>query len=476
MTHPQRKQFDRHGIARARGMSLVETMVAMTISLVILLALVSVYVNVARSNEELSKANGLIENGRFSLQMIEGDLVHAGFWDGYLPQFDDLTTEDIPGDAATAVPDPCVPYALWNGTYKTNLVAIPVQTSDTLWAGLGCVSPLVKRAGTDAIAVHYLETCVPGDPGCDPIVAGRVYFQNSTCAAEKLAGTAAGATASTITFTSASNVTNLYRGAMIRQLSGPGIGETRSILSYNGGTLTATVTPNWLNVPAAGTTYALEYVLGTTSFPLHRRDCVGTGVPAGLPVTAGTLASRRRYVSNIYYVTDVVQGGQTVPTLVRSQFSVVAGTPRHAAPERLIDGVEMLRVELGIDDVSETGEAVDFSVAIDWDDPATKATPKNRGDGSPDRFVRCTTATPCTPADLMNAVAVKIWVLARSRDQSLDYVDAKDYCLGTLDASGDCPADSIVAAADVEDNYKRHVFSTSVRMVNVSGRRETPFP
>jgi hypothetical protein len=141
MTYSRHKPFRRPGFARARGMSLVETMIAMTISLIVLMALVSIYVNVARSNEELTKANGLIENGRFSLQIIEGDLVHAGFWDGYLPQFDDLTATDAPGDVATALPDPCVPYANWDSTYRTNLVAIPVQASDTLWAGTAAWAP-----------------------------------------------------------------------------------------------------------------------------------------------------------------------------------------------------------------------------------------------------------------------------------------------------------------------------------------------
>ena len=98
-----------------RGMSLVETMVGMAIALIVMLALVAVYVNVARGNEELAKTNSLIENGRISLQIIEGDLVHAGFWDGYLPRFDDLTASEIPGDVAIALPDPCTPYASWDG-------------------------------------------------------------------------------------------------------------------------------------------------------------------------------------------------------------------------------------------------------------------------------------------------------------------------------------------------------------------------
>jgi len=477
MIKPSRYIIQRGPAARMRGMSLVETMVGMAIALIVMLALVAVYVNIARGNEELAKTNSLIENGRITLQIIEGDLVHAGFWDGYLPRFDDLTASEIPGDVATALPNPCTPYASWNGTYKTNLVAIPLQSTDVLWSGAGCLSPAAQRAGTDAVAIHYLETCIPGATNCDALVADRLYFQNSTCAAEKLAGTASGGTANSITFNAASATDDEYSGAAIRTISGTGAGQFRSITAYDGSSRTASVSPDWSVAPNSTTTFALEYVLGTSVFPLHKRDCVGTGTPAHLPVTAGTPAEQRRFISNIYYVADIPHpdlAGQTVPTLMRSQFDLVGGVLAHRAPVALIDGVESLRVEIGIDDLSETGAAVDFSVATQWADPATMTSPTNRGDGAPDRFVRCTTASPCTAADLMNAVAVKLWVLARSREQSLGYVDTKQYCLGALDSAGACPADSIVAAAN--DSYKRHVFSTSVRLVNVSGRRETPFP
>jgi type IV pilus assembly protein PilW len=177
----------------------------------------------------------------------------------------------------------------------------------------------------------------------------------------------------------------------------------------------------------------------------------------------------------VYYVADVAhpdQADQIVPTLMRSELDLASGALTQRPPVALIDGIEALRIEVGVDDVSETGAAVDFTQPIDWEDPATMTSPTNRGDGVPDRLVHCDTATPCAVADLMNAVVVKLWVLARSRDTSAGYVDQKSYCLGTIDpADGSCPQE--IPAAN--DHYKRHVFSTSVRLINVSGRRETPF-
>jgi type IV pilus assembly protein PilW len=142
------------------------------------------------------------------------------------------------------------------------------------------------------------------------------------------------------------------------------------------------------------------------------------------------------------------------------------------APVALIEGVDAIRYELGIDNVSKTGAAVDFTQAIIWVDPSTKKQPTNRGDGSPDTFVRCTTAAPCTVAQLMNVVAVKIYVLARGRETVPGYTDTKTYCLGEPAADGSCPTASQIAAAN--DHYQRHVFTTSVRLTNISGRRETP--
>jgi len=129
-------------------------------------------------------------------------------------------------------------------------------------------------------------------------------------------------------------------------------------------------------------------------------------------------------------------------------------------------------VELGVDNISKTGAAVDYTQAVNWADPDTKTTPTNRGDGASDVFVRCTTALPCTAAQLMDVVAVNLYVLSRSRDPTPGYTDTKSYCLGEPAADGSCPAANTIAAAN--DQYKRHVFRTSVRVTNTSGRRDTP--
>lgn len=466
-----------HGAAgRARGVTLVELMIAMTISLVMLSAMVTLFVNMSRASNELAKTNGLIENGRFAIQLLQDDLVHAGFWGGYVPQFDNLSSTGIPGDAPTAVPNPCAAYSTWDSAYRNNLLGTAVQTYDALPSGAGCLSPLAQRPNSDVLVVRHAETCVPGVGNCDAVVSGRLYLQVSSCAAEANAGIVQVAGGNTLTLApSASSVDNDYVGLNIRLTSGVGLGQNRTITAYSGSSKVATVGTAWTTIPNNTTAYSFDYMLGTNTYPLHAKSCVGTGSPATLPLSAGTVADKRRLVSNVYYISNFLhpdRPNEVIPTLVRSQFDLASGTLAQQAPVAMIDGIDALRIELGIDNVSKSQAAVDYSQAIVWSDPNNQVLATNRGDGAPDMFVHCTTALPCTAAQLANVVAVKIYVLARSRDTTPGYTDTKSYCLGEMNPDGSCPVANQIAAAN--DHYKRHVFSSSVRLINVSGRRETP--
>jgi type IV pilus assembly protein PilW len=365
-----------------RGLSLVELMVAVAISLVILAALVALFVNTSRSSREFARANSMIENGRLAVQVLESDLVHAGYWGTYVPDFDNQTAAAIPADVPTAIPDPCLAYdpATWNAAYVDNLIGIPVQTYDDATVCAGIITD--RLANTDVVIVRHLEPCVPGgSPNCEAAVAGRLYFQSTLCLTD-----------------------------------------------------------------------VDERYLDTAGFTLSQRDCV-------------TPADMRRFMSSIYYVRDhSVTPGDGIPTLMRSQFNLAGGVLEHQPPVPLIEGVEGFRVELGIDDLSETGAAVDYTEEVEWADPTTRETLVNRGDGVPDgAFVRCTTAAPCTVDQLMNLTAVKFYVLSRSRETSLGHQDTKTYALGAGATLG-----------PFNDGYPRHVFMTTVRMPNISGRRITP--
>lgn len=461
---------------RARGFTLIELMISMVISLLILAAMIGIFVNTSASHREMEKTNRLIENGRIAAQLLQEDLVHAGYWGGFVPQFDDFSSTTPPADVPNDIPNACQPHNTWNSSQRSNLLGITVQADEVLQTGAACVSPLAKKDGTDVLTIRHAETCVPGVGNCAPDVAGRLYLQISSCKAEKNAGTAQGAASNTLIFSAnASATSDAYTGLTIRTVSGIGAGQINSVIAYDGSSRTATMSQPWSIIPDNTTRYAFEYFLGTSSFPLHKKDCMGTGTPVSLPITGGTAADKRRFLSNIYYVHEFPHPDQpddVIPTLVRSQFDVSGGTLAQQAPVALIEGIEGFRVALGIDNVSDSGDPVSYTDAIVWADPALKTSPTNRGDGAPDEFVRCTVAAPCSAAQLTNVVAVKLYLLVRSHDRTPGHRDDRTYCLGEPNSDGTCAtADSIAAA---NDNYKRHVFSTSVRLINISARRETP--
>lgn len=463
-----------------RGFSLIELMISITLSLIVLSALVGLFVNTSRNSNEMAKTNAVIENGRFSLQLLESDLVHAGFLAGYAPQYDDVHFLSVPPaipptDVPTVIPDPCQPYAAWTANDVIGLIGIAVQSSDALPGS--CAFGPARRAGTDVLVVRHVETCVPGSANCDPVTAGRLYFQTSNCAAHRSVAVLS-ANNNSIQFSGASVSTTdgAYVGMTIRIAGGIGEGQIRRITAYAGGSRTATVSPDWTTNPDASSTVSFAYLLGTNAFPLTQRNCTAAN-------------PQRQFVSNIYYVTDIAypgRVGERIPVLVRSPLDVTGGAPAHQEPVSLIEGIENFRVELGIDDrMTRCGLNVlinnsaarnvivpEPTCAANAANPNLNTLATNRGDGSPDRYQRCTTAAPCPVADLANVVAARIYVLVRSRDTTPGYRDTKTYCLGEPDLAGNCPAASVVPAAN--DAYKRHVFSSTVRFTNVSARRESP--
>lgn len=385
---------------RQAGFTLVELMISLVIGLFIVLALVTLLINVNRNNSELTKTNRVIENGRIALQLLQEDLSHTGFWGGHIPQFDDLAATVAPADVPTDVPDPCLPFtAPWTAAHRTNLVGISAQ-------GYGIGSPVPSpsvpvcasaptgvinspKANTDVLVVNHAETCAAGVAGCAPLTQGALYVQPSRCSSD------------TTTF---------------------------SLDQYDPATFHG------------------------SALALHNRDC---GVASFVDV--------RKLVSNLYYVRDyAVTPGDGIPTLMRSEFGVTAGVPARQPAQALIEGVEGFRIEFGIDSVSDSGGPVTQTAAVVWANPGNKTSPTNRGDGIPDgSYVHCGSAG-CSWQQLINAVAVKVYVLIRSENTTPGYIDSKAYNLGGA------------TLGPFADGYKRHLFSLTIRLTNVASRRETP--
>ncbi len=82
--------------------------------------------------------------------------------------------------------------------------------------------------------------------------------------------------------------------------------------------------------------------------------------------------------------------------------------------------------------------------------------------GTPNRYE--TAAGVADTSEWTNVVGVRLYLLVRST-QHVGSSAGKNYVLGEA---------SPVAVADPGDGFSRHVFTTTVRLVNPAGRKEEP--
>src|SRR5438874_4793791 len=179
----------------------------------------------------------------------------------------------------------------------------------------------------------------------------------------------------------------------------------------------------------AGTYYALDSNAGNLN--LHQKDCV-------------TAALVYQFRTHIYFVANNDKPGDGIPTLKRAELGVNAGGGAAFNVVPLVEGVENLQLEYGLDTaVPTTG-----SPAVYTADPSSY--------------------NGCAPATCVsywrNAVTAKINVLTRDITPTQGYVDSKTYTLG-LNAAG---AANVVAP--LNDGYKRHEYSSVAMLYNTVAR------
>ena len=165
--------------------------------------------------------------------------------------------------------------------------------------------------------------------------------------------------------------------------------------------------------------------------------------------TNGELGEIRRYHVHIYFVAPCSapaggganctgandDGGNPIPTLKRLELSSAGAF--QIVP--LVEGIERFQVEYGID-TPLTGLPTGAPYA---------------GDGMPDSYTDNPTAD-----QFSQVVAIRLYLLARANEQSAGYTDTKTYDLGIAGTTAPGGA------------FKRHLFTTVVRLQNVAGWRE----
>lgn len=200
---------------------------------------------------------------------------------------------------------------------------------------------------------------------------------------------------------------------------------------------------------ASGALAAAEVYLQTNADPGNSANpIISSGTAASFTLRnrdGTTTAPIRKYHVHIYFVApcSIPAGGGTVctgasddngapiPTLKRLELRVdPADSTRKMVPVSLVEGVENLQFDYGID---------------------------TDGNGVPDGNYAAQTATI---ADWSNVVSARINLLARNLEPSAGHTDAKTYDMGTA------------GAVTPGGAFKRHVYNSVVRLVNPEARRE----
>lgn len=337
------------------GFSLIELMISITLGLLIMSGVLALYLNLSKSNAELAKMNRQIENGRFTIQLLQQELWHAGFWGTYIPPLPSVVPP-------TAIPNPCLAFSDWDTADFNNVYSIPVQGYA---AGVvlpdECSSIITNRqSNSDVLVVRYAATCVAGVGNCENYNAGKLYLQMQTC--------------------SDTSKTGIY-------------------------------------LPDAATAPVLEASGSTT---VYKKDCT-------------TAAEKRKFNMSIFYVRSYsVTSSDGIPTLMRADFDLSGGVVKMQSAQPLIEGIQSIQFEYGRD-TDENGNA--------------------------DIFDDCSS---CSAVDWANVVAVQVHVLARNLEASVGHVENKIYQLGST------------TLGPFSDGFMRHVYSSYIRVINPSGRREKP--
>ena len=319
MKQPSRRHIH-FQVGLQRGLSLIELMISITIGLLILVSLSTLFINQSKSRVELDKSNRMIDNGRYALELLSNNLRFAGYYDNFVPTpiNTPATPYDISMGTTATLFDPCNTAAITDSTRNLDILRLPVQgynaaTATSTIASLPCGltytagSNLSLKAGSDIFTVRRASTVITASA-----VSGTTYLQVSMCQTD------------------------------------------------------TAVPPNNYQIIAAPNPITAAF--NNTVNSMHKKLCTAAGTNPG-----DGLADLRAFMVLTYFIspsnnpTVVVPGsgctvGDCIPTLKQiDQYGTV--TP-------LVEGIEYMQVDYGIDDTGDGGtdRYVDCSACslTDW--------------------------------------------------------------------------------------------------------------
>jgi type IV pilus assembly protein PilW len=153
----------------ARGMSLVELMLALTIGLVLIGGAIQLYMTGRNSMRTSESISSMQENARFALAMLEPDVALANYWGlhNWATTIERRARAPDPLTDAVAIGNPCSPR------WAIDL-DVAVEGYDGAHPGWGCLSVADFKAGTDILVVRHAGADII-DAGA--LEAGKIYVR-----------------------------------------------------------------------------------------------------------------------------------------------------------------------------------------------------------------------------------------------------------------------------------------------------------
>lgn len=162
-----------HKLCHQRGMTLVELMVSITISLFLLIGLTALFSQQSSTQAELEKSSRQIENGRYAMQLLQEDVQLAG----YYGEYSDAATLTLP----VALPNPCsVTAALLSEAVPFHIQGYVAPGATLPAAFADCPLNAANHLdGTDILVVRRVEPVT----ATGALTIGQAYLQSGLNAA-----------------------------------------------------------------------------------------------------------------------------------------------------------------------------------------------------------------------------------------------------------------------------------------------------
>ncbi|OGS97202.1 MAG: hypothetical protein A3H31_08920 [Gallionellales bacterium RIFCSPLOWO2_02_FULL_57_47] len=157
-------------------------MISITIGLLILAALSTLFVNQSKTRAELDKSNRMIDNGRYALEVLSDNLSLAGFYGDYdLSSGAPSVPDPLPSPCTTTVAGISAALQLAVQGYNALAQASEIASLPTSPCGFTYTAGnnLSLKPGSDILVIRRASTAIPIIR--DLAVTGTHYLQVSRC-------------------------------------------------------------------------------------------------------------------------------------------------------------------------------------------------------------------------------------------------------------------------------------------------------